>query len=169
MCRGLLERWIKPGKIAINRRKIGQACHIHDNGEPVDPVVLSLGDEEAQELLYFLVLALNFAVAFRVVGGGQAGLNTKALVESTHVASGKLVTTIGEDLAQETVETEDISVVDIGHAFSGDCRVNGHEMALVRVVIHVNSDRVFSSLRVARELSDGIDSDMFPEAGRYFL
>lgn len=76
-----------------------ELCHRY----PVDPVVLLLGDEEAQELLYFLVLALDLAVAFRMIGSGQAGLDNKALGESMHVVSGKLVSAVGEDLAWETV------------------------------------------------------------------
>ena len=96
-------------------------------------------------------------------------MDTEALVESTHVARGELGTPIGEDLAGDAVETEDVGIVDVGHAFGGDCGVNGHEMALIRVVVHIDSDGVFAGLRVARQLGDEIDSNVFPGAVRYFV
>jgi hypothetical protein len=81
------------------------------------PVFLMLVTEETKVLLNFLVLVLNFAVTFRVVGSSEAGLNTKSFVESTHELDRELGTMIGEDFFWNSIKAEDISVVKIGSVF----------------------------------------------------
>jgi hypothetical protein len=49
-------------------------------GEIFGLVFLAFVTEELEILLYFLVLALDFAISFRVVGSSEASCNTKTLV-----------------------------------------------------------------------------------------
>ena len=137
--------------------------------KPINPVVLALGDEETQEFLYFLVLALDLAIAFWVIRGGEASSDAETLVERTHVLSRKLGSSVGEDLAGESMETEDVCIVDVAHAGCGDRGVDGHKVTLIRVVIYVDRDGVLLSLGVARELRDEVHTDMFPRSRGDFL
>jgi hypothetical protein len=85
--------------------------------EMFGPIFLMFIIEEMKILFYFLVLALNFAISFRVIGGSEASFNTKTLIESTHKLGHKLWTAIGEDFLQDSVKIEDIPIVKIGSAF----------------------------------------------------
>jgi hypothetical protein len=98
----------------VNTRVEGKFCC----REIFGPVLLTLVTEETKVLLNFLILALNFAVIFRMVGSSEASFNTKMLVESTHELSCKLGTTIGEDFLWDSVKAEDIPVVEVGSALS---------------------------------------------------
>jgi hypothetical protein len=86
--------------------------------EVFGPVFLTFVTEETKVLLYFLILALHFAISFRMIGSSEAGLNTKTFIESTHKTGRKLRAAIGEDFLWDSVEAEDIPVVKIGSAFS---------------------------------------------------
>ena len=59
-------------------------------GEPFYPVILVLRDKESKEFFYFLILSFDFAIAFRVIGGGESGFNAEVLIESSHVPGSKL-------------------------------------------------------------------------------
>ena len=65
-----------------------------------------------------LVFALDFAVALWVVGGGQPDSDAEHLEEGSHEPGGKLGTTIGVYDPRQSVETEDLTIVDIRLAFS---------------------------------------------------
>jgi hypothetical protein len=80
-------------------------------------VFLMFVTEETEILLYFLVLALNFAISFRMIGSSEASLDTKTFVESVHELDRKLKTAIREDFLRDSVKTEDIPVVKIGSSF----------------------------------------------------
>jgi hypothetical protein len=82
------------------------------------PVFLIFVTEETEVLFYFLVLALNFAVSFGMIGSSEAGLDIKTPVESTHELGRKLRTAIREDFLRDSVKVEDILVVKIGSAIS---------------------------------------------------
>ena len=67
------------------------------------------------------------------------------------------------------METEDVRVVDVAHAGCGDRRIDGHKMALIRVVVDVDCNGVLLGLGVAWELRDEIHTDMFPRSRGDFL
>ena len=54
------------------------------NQNPVIPVILSLVNKEAKELLNFLVDALDLAVCLQVVGCGGCDFNSECLTETPH-------------------------------------------------------------------------------------
>jgi hypothetical protein len=81
-------------------------------------VFLTFIIEETKILLYFLILALNFAVTFKVIGPSEAGFDAKMLVESTHKMGRKLGTVIREDFLRDSVKAEDIPIVKIGSILS---------------------------------------------------
>ena len=67
------------------------------------------------------------------------------------------------------METEDVCIVDVAHAGCGDRGVDGHEMALVRIVIYIDRDGIFLGLGVAWELRDEVHTDMLPRSRGDFL
>jgi hypothetical protein len=95
------------------------------------PVVLPFITKQAKVLFNFLVLALYFAVTLRIVGSSEAGLDTKALVESSHETGSKLWATIGKDLLRDSMKTKYIGVVDVSGTLGCKVRLVGHEMALI--------------------------------------
>jgi hypothetical protein len=97
----------------VNAGVEGEFCR----REMFGSVFLTFVTEETEVLLYFLVLALDFAISFGMIGGSEAGLDTKMFVEGTHELGRKLGATIGEDFLRDSVKTEDIPVVKIGSAF----------------------------------------------------
>jgi hypothetical protein len=110
--------------------------------EMFGPVFLTFVTEETEVLLYFLVLALDFAISFEMIGSSEAGFNTKTLIESMHESGCKLRTTIGEDFLWDSVKTEDIPVVKIGRALSCEVGLTQDEVSLIGVVIHVDGNGV---------------------------
>ena len=54
------------------------------------PVVLVLRDKELKKFLYFLILAFNLAIAFRIVGSDESDFNAKAFVKCSHISGYKL-------------------------------------------------------------------------------
>ena len=89
-----------------------------------------------------------------MVGGGELSFNAKTFVKGSHILSSKLWSTIEEDLLWKTVEIEDVSVVYPSYTFGSDSEVDQYEVALVRVVVDVNSNWVHLWFSVAEELSD---------------
>jgi hypothetical protein len=81
------------------------------------PVFLTFVTEETKVLFYFLALALNFVVTFKVIGISESSFNTKVLIESTHKLGHKLWTAIEEDFLWNSVKMEDVLVVKIGSTF----------------------------------------------------
>jgi hypothetical protein len=123
------------------------------------PVILPLFTKQAKVLFDFLVLALYFAVTLRMVGSSEAGLNTKALVESSHETGSKLQAAIREDLLWDSVEAEYIGVVDVCGTFGCKVRLAGHEVALIQIVIDINADGVKAIQ--SGELDDKVYTDIF--------
>jgi hypothetical protein len=74
--------------------------------------------EKTEVLFYFLVLALNFAISFRMVGSSEASFDTKMLVESTYKLGHKLWTAIREDFFWNSVKIENIPVVKVSSALN---------------------------------------------------
>jgi hypothetical protein len=116
------------------------------------PVVLPFITKQAKVLFDFLVLAFYFAVTLKMVGSSKAGLDTKALVEGSYETGSKLRTAIGEDLLRDPMEVEYVGVVDVSGTLGCKVRLAGHEVALIRVVIDVNTDGI-EAIR-SRELGD---------------
>jgi hypothetical protein len=79
--------------------------------EMFSPVFLIFVTEEAKILLNFLILVLNFAVSFRVIGSSEAYSNTKLFVESIHKSGCKLWAAIREDFLWNSMEAEDVLIV----------------------------------------------------------
>ena len=105
---------------------------------------MSLGDEEAKEFLYFLVLAFDLAVALGMIGGGEVGLDSKALEKGAHDLRSELRASITDEPEWETMETEYFTVVDVCNAFGGDVGCTGESMKNLAVVIGEDDDRVVS-------------------------
>jgi hypothetical protein len=82
------------------------------------PVFLIFVTEKTEVLFYFLVLALNFAISFRMVGSSEASFDTKMLVESTYKLGHKLWTAIREDFFWNSVKIENIPVVKVSSALN---------------------------------------------------
>jgi hypothetical protein len=85
---------------------------------------------------------LYFAVTLRMVGSSKTGLNTKMLVKSSYKMGGKLRATIGEDLLRDSMKMEYVGVVDISGTFGCKVRLAGYKVALIRIVVDVDADRV---------------------------
>jgi hypothetical protein len=77
----------------MNVRVEGEFCSREISG----PVFLIFVTEEMKVLFYFLVLALDFTISFRVVASSETSFNTKMLIESSHELGCKLQTAIRED------------------------------------------------------------------------
>ena len=73
---------------------LGVECELSSR-EMIHPVVLLVIAEHAEVGFDFLVLALDFAIALWVIGGGQLDSDTEPLEEGSHEPGGKLGTTIG--------------------------------------------------------------------------
>jgi hypothetical protein len=131
------------------------------------PVVLPFITKQAKVLFDFLVLALYFAVTLRMVGSSKAGLDTKVLVEGSHEMGSKLRAPIGEDLLRNSVEAEYIGVMDVGGTFGCKVKLAGHEVALIQVVVDVDTDGI-EAVR-SGELGDKVDTDMFPRRSWHFV
>jgi hypothetical protein len=80
-------------------------------------VFLMFVTEESEILFNFLVLMLNFAIFFKVVGSNEASFDTKTFIESLHELGCKLWTVIGEDFLQDSMEAENVPIVKIGSTF----------------------------------------------------
>jgi hypothetical protein len=106
------------------------------------PVVLPFITKQAKVLFDFLVLALYFAVTLWMVGSSKTGFNTKALVEGSYEMSCKLWTSIREDLLRDSMEAEYVGVVDVCGTFSCKIRLTGHEVALIRIMVDVDTDGI---------------------------
>jgi hypothetical protein len=61
-----------------------------------------------------LILALDFAIIFRVIGSSEASFDTKMSVESMHESGCKLGAAIREDFLWDSVKSENIPVVKLG-------------------------------------------------------
>jgi hypothetical protein len=105
-------------------------------------VVLPFITKQMKVLFNFLVFAFYFAITLWMVGSSKTSLNIKALVESFHETGSKLRAPIREDLLWDSVEAEYVGVVDIGSTFGCKVRLAGHKMALIRVVVNVDTDEI---------------------------
>jgi hypothetical protein len=124
------------------------------------PVILPFITKQTKVLFDFLVLALYFAVTLRMVGSSKAGLNIKVLVESPHETGSELRAPIREDLLQDSMKAEYIGVIDVRGTFGCKVRLAGHEVALIRVVVNIDTDGI-KAIR-SGELGDKVDTDVFP-------
>ena len=86
--------------------------------EMIDPVVLLMVTEHPEVGFEHLVLTFDFTVALWVIGGGQPNSDAEPLEKGLHESGGKLGTTIGVYDPRQSVETEDLTIVDIRLAFS---------------------------------------------------
>jgi hypothetical protein len=105
-------------------------------------VVLPFITKQAKVLFNFLVLAFYFAVTLRMVGSSETGLDTKTLVEGSHKTSSKLQASIREDLLWDSVKVEYVGVVDVCGTLGCKIGLAGHEVALIRIVVDVYTDRI---------------------------
>jgi hypothetical protein len=94
-------------------------------------VILPFITKQAKVLFDFLVLAFYFAVTLRMVGSSEAGLDTKALVESSHKTGSKLWASIGKYLLWDSVKVEYVRVVDVSGTLGCKVRLAGHEVTLI--------------------------------------
>jgi hypothetical protein len=118
-------------------------------------------------LFDFLVLAFHFAVTLRMVGSSEPGLDTKALVESSHETGSELRAPIREDLLRDSMEAEYVGVMDVRGTLGCKVRLAGHEVALVRIVFNVDTDGIVSVR--SGKLGDEVYTDMFPGRGWHFV
>jgi hypothetical protein len=65
--------------------------------EVFSPVFLTFVSSVTKILLYFLVLALDFAIFFRVIDSSEPSFNSKTFVESMYKLGSKLWPAIRED------------------------------------------------------------------------
>jgi hypothetical protein len=106
------------------------------------PVVLLFITKQAKVLFDFLVLVLHFAITLRMVSSSEASFDTKALVKSSHETSSKLQAAIGEDLLRDSMEAENVGVIDVRGTLGYKVRLAGHEVALIQIVVNVDTDGV---------------------------
>jgi hypothetical protein len=123
------------------------------------PVVLPFITKQAKVLFDFLVLTFYFAITLWMVGSSKAGSDTKAFVEGSHEIGSELRAPIREDLLQDSVEVEYVGVMDVCGTFGCKVRLAGHEVALIQVVVDVDTDGI-ETVR-SGELGDKVDIDMF--------
>ena len=96
---------------------LGVECEL-SGWEMINPVVLLMITEHSEVGFDLLVLTFDFAVALWVVGGGQSDSDAEPLEKGSHKSGGKLGATIGVYDSRQSVETEDLTIVDIRLAFS---------------------------------------------------
>jgi hypothetical protein len=77
-----------------------------------------------------------------MVGSSKASLDTKALVESSHKTGSELRAPIREDLLWDSMKAEYIGVMDVRGTFGCKVRLAGYKVALIQVVIDVDTDGV---------------------------
>ena len=145
---------------------LGVECEFSSR-EVVCPVILLVVAEDAEVDFDVLILALNFAVALGVIGGGESSFNTKTFVQGTHKSSGELRASVRDDLARHTMQSEDVAIVDVSDTFSRELRCTRHQVSLIREVIDIDSDGVIATR--GWELGDEINSNDFPGLSRDFL
>jgi hypothetical protein len=105
-------------------------------------VVLPFIVKQVKVLFDFLVLAFHFAIILRMVDRSESSLDTKALVEGSHEIGSELWAAIGEDLLWNSMKTEYIGVMDVSGILSCKVRLAGHKVALIQVVIDVDTDGI---------------------------
>jgi hypothetical protein len=106
------------------------------------PVVLPFIAKQAEVLFDFLVLMFYFAVTLWMVGSSKTSLNTKALVESSHEMGSELWISIQKDLLQNSMKLEYIRVMDISGTLGYKVRLAGHEVALIQIVVNIDTDEI---------------------------
>jgi membrane protein required for beta-lactamase induction len=95
------------------------------------PIVLLFVTKQAKVLFNFLVLVLYFAIILRMVGSSKTGLDTKALIESSHEMGSKLWAVIREDLLRDSMKTEYVRIMDVSGTLGCKVRLAGYEVALI--------------------------------------
>jgi hypothetical protein len=106
------------------------------------PVVLLFITKQVKVLFDFLVFAFHFAITLRMVGSSEASLDIKALVECSHKMSSKLQAAIREDFLQNSMKVEYVGVIDVSSTLGCKIRLAGHKVALIQVIIDVDTDRI---------------------------
>ena len=145
---------------------LGVECELSSR-EMIDPVVLLMIAEHPEVRFDLLVFTFDFAVALGVIGGGQFDSDTEPLEKGSHESGGKLGTTIGVYDPRQSVETEDLTIVDIRLAFSRGGGVTRDQVGLAGGMVNIDRDGVIS-IRF-RELSDMVNSDNLPGLRWSFL
>ena len=95
-----------------------------------------------------------------MVGGGQSDSDAEPLEKGSHESGGKLGTTIGVYDPRQSVETEDLTIVDIRLAFSRGGGVTRDQVGLAGGMVNIDRDGVIS-IRL-QKLSDMINFDDLP-------
>jgi hypothetical protein len=83
-----------------------------------------------------------FAIVLWMVGSSKTSFDTKALVKGSYKTSSKLRAAIGEDLLRDPMKAEYIGVIDVSGTFGCKVRLAGHKMALIRVVVDIDTDGI---------------------------
>jgi hypothetical protein len=104
------------------------------------PVVLPFITKQTKVLFDFLVLAFHFAVTLWMIGSSETGLDTKTLIKGSYKTGSKLWAPIEEDLLWNSVEVEYVGVVDISSTLGCKVRLAGHKVALIQVVVNIDTD-----------------------------
>jgi hypothetical protein len=76
-------------------------------------------------LLYLLIHPLSLPVCLGVVGGREVAGYSDKFVQVLHELSGKLQSSIADDLSGETVFAPDLILIDLSHPHSGEFHVSG--------------------------------------------
>jgi hypothetical protein len=95
-----------------------------------------------------------------MVGSSKTGSDTKALVEGSHETGSELRAPIREDLLRDSMKAEYVGVMDVCGTFGCKVRLAGHKVALIRVVVNIDTDGI-KAIR-SGELGDKVDTDVFP-------
>ena len=128
------------------------------HGKVLVPVGLSAIDVQANVVLDFLIGAFGLSVGLRVVGGGEAGSDSKALEEVAHELGGELGSAVAGERERESMESEDFAVVDVGGSFRTDFGLAGESVDEFGVVVGEYDDGIVS-VEALREGSNEVDSN----------
>lgn len=77
-----------------------------------------------------------------MVGSGEAGFDTKALIKGSHKMGGELRAAVGEDFLRNSMEAEYVGVMEVSSTFGCECRLAQDEVSLIRVVINIDTDGI---------------------------
>ena len=114
------------------------------HGKVLVPVGLSAIDVQANVVLDFLIGAFGLSVGLRMVGGGEAGSDSKALEKVAHELRGKLGSAVAGEGKRESMESEDFAVVDVGSSFRTDFGLAGESVDEFGVVVGEYDDGIMS-------------------------
>lgn len=106
------------------------------------PVILALACEHTEVLFNLLVHALCLPICLGMVSRGELAGDPQLLIQRLDEFGGELWSTIGDDTAWESVESEDVLQHEVGDSISVDCRVRESEVCLFGVQVHERQDGI---------------------------